>query len=68
MIYYIIPVRFYLCKGGEKFGIEIRYVYLTDGTEIDDDDVFMSLEEGTVLHLETCPASSSVGSSIFSDP
>jgi hypothetical protein len=38
--------------------MEIRYVYLNDGTEIEDDEVLMSLEAGTVLHLETFPTSS----------
>ena len=42
---------------GEKFGMKIRYVYLGDGTEIEDDEVLMSLEAGTVLHLETFPTS-----------
>ena len=37
--------------------MKIRYVYLGDGTEIEDDEVLMSLEAGTVLHLETFPTS-----------
>ena len=37
--------------------MKIRYVYLSDGTEIEDDEVLMSLEAGTVLHLETFPTS-----------
>lgn len=40
-------------KGSEKFCIKVGRVYLNDGTEIEDDEVLMSLEAGTVLHLET---------------
>ena len=46
---------FVMTAGSNKFGVEVHYIYLSDGTEIDENDVLMSLETGTILHLETYP-------------
>ena len=46
---------FVMTAGSNKFGVEVHNIYLSDGTETDENDKLMSLETGTILHLETCP-------------
>ena len=45
---------FVMTASSNKFGVEVHYIYLSDGTEIDENDVQMSLETGMILHLLRC--------------
>lgn len=54
-------------KGTEKFRVKLTKVFLSDGTEIDDDNVLMSHPEGSILHLLSGPVIRSVSTN-FSLP